>query len=254
MDDDLSAEQTQKAPSFSYQVADSFRPALEGAKAQVEAEIAGIKGAMVEDNTFSVSVHYRMVEEEEDRERVKAIVDEVVGNMPMLRRTEGKMVYELRPSADWDKGKAVEWLLDKIQNDFDRKVFPFYIGDDVTDEDAFRMMDDLKGLGIIVSETAVEHKTAATFALRNPYEVVEFLSAFVNTPEGEPPSASSELPRITEGEEELAETSHSPSGALSGHPQGMHSRSPIGTRGPPSPKGVGEAYGFPSIGERRHSR
>lgn len=61
---------------------------------------------MVEDNTFSVSVHYRMVAEGEDRELVLDIVNRVVDNMPMLRRTEGKMVYELRPSADWDKGKV----------------------------------------------------------------------------------------------------------------------------------------------------
>ena len=32
----------------------------------------------------------------------------------MLRRTNGKMVYELRPSADWHKGKAVEWLLEQV--------------------------------------------------------------------------------------------------------------------------------------------
>ena len=47
------------------------------------------------------------------------LVDLVVGNMPMLRRTEGKMVYELRPSADWDKGKAVEWLLERDISPFE---------------------------------------------------------------------------------------------------------------------------------------
>ena len=46
-----------------------------------------------------------------------------------------------------------------------------YIGDDVTDEDAFRMMGDLGGLGIIVSETAVEDSTAASYALHNPLQV-----------------------------------------------------------------------------------
>jgi len=171
-------EVSEKAPSISYQVADSFRPALEEAKAQVEEAIRDIKGAMVEDNTFSVSVHYRMVAEGEDRELVLDIVNRVVDNMPMLRRTEGKMVYELRPSADWDKGKAVEWLLEQIQKEMEEDVFPVYIGDDVTDEDAFRMMGDLGGLGIIVSETAVEDGTAATYALHNPAHVVQFLDYF----------------------------------------------------------------------------
>ena len=98
--------------------------------------------------------------------------------MPMLRRTEGKMVYELRPSADWDKGKAVEWLLEQIKQEFEEEVFPVYIGDDVTDEDAFRMMGDLGGVGIIVSDTAVEDGTAASYALHNPLQVVQFLDHF----------------------------------------------------------------------------
>ena len=165
-------------PSLSYQVADSFRPALEEAKARIEEAVAGISGCMVEDNTFSVSVHYRMVSEGEDRERVQEIVDAMVAEMPMLRRTEGKMVYELRPSADWDKGKAVEWLLEQIRKEQDGEVFPFYIGDDVTDEDAFRIMGGLGGIGIIVSDTAVEDSTAASYALHSPKEVVQFLDHF----------------------------------------------------------------------------
>jgi len=167
-------------PSLSYQVADSFRPALEEAKGLVEEGLRGIKGALVEDNTFSVSVHYRMVAEGEDRERVEEVVDQVLSGMPMLRRTEGKMVYELRPSAEWDKGKAVEWLLEQIKKEFDQDVFPFYIGDDVTDEDAFRIMGDLGGIGIIVSDTAVEDGTAASYALHNPLQVVHFLDHFAN--------------------------------------------------------------------------
>jgi len=101
-----------------------------------------------------------------------------VAEMPMLRRTEGKMVYELRPSADWDKGKAVEWLLEQIRKEQDGEVFPFYIGDDVTDEDAFRIMGGLGGIGIIVSDTAVEDSTAASYALHSPKEVVQFLDHF----------------------------------------------------------------------------
>ena len=48
----------------------------------------------------------------------------------------------------------------------------------MTDEDAFRMMGELGGIGIIVSETATDHNTAATFALKGPHEVVQFLDHF----------------------------------------------------------------------------
>ena len=76
--------------------------------------LGDVKGVVVEDNTFSVSVHYRMVAEGEDRERVNEEVDRLVADMPMLRKTYGKMVYELRPSVDWHKGKAVEWLMEQF--------------------------------------------------------------------------------------------------------------------------------------------
>ena len=102
----------------------------------------------------------------------------------MLRKTNGKMVYELRPSAQWDKGKAVEWLLEQIKKELEVDVFPFYIGDDVTDEDAFRMMGDLGGIGIIVSDTAVEDGTAASYALHNPLQVVQFLDHFAHRTNG----------------------------------------------------------------------
>eukprot|EP00316_Scyphosphaera_apsteinii_P000206 CAMPEP_0119329412 /NCGR_PEP_ID=MMETSP1333-20130426/75747_1 /TAXON_ID=418940 /ORGANISM="Scyphosphaera apsteinii, Strain RCC1455" /LENGTH=1456 /DNA_ID=CAMNT_0007338521 /DNA_START=106 /DNA_END=4476 /DNA_ORIENTATION=- len=167
-------------PSISYKVADSFRPALEEAKAKAEQSLSHINGVLVEDNTFSVSVHYRLVAEGADRDRVDKAMEELVAEMPMLRRTYGKMVYELRPSAEWDKGKAVEWLFEQFQKGSDEEVFPVYIGDDVTDEDAFRVMGELGGIGIVVSETATKDNTAACYALRNPAEVLNFLTHFAN--------------------------------------------------------------------------
>ena len=184
-------DEERPVPSLSYQVADSFRPgAGAGQGAWWRRQVAGINGAMVEDNTFSVSVHYRMVAEGEDRERVEQVVDAVLEKMPMLKRTEGKMVYELRPSADWDKGKAVAWLLEQIRKEFaeDVELYPVYIGDDVTDEDAFRIMYELGGIGIKVSETAVEDGTAASWRLDRPSDVVQFLRHFAQRDaEGEIP-------------------------------------------------------------------
>ena len=95
----------------------------------------------------------------------------------MLRRTYGKMVYELRPSAEWDKGKAVEWLIENwIKRSCELPVFPIYIGDDVTDEDAFRVMGGLGGFGIIVSDfPRLIADTAASYALRSPLEALHLL-------------------------------------------------------------------------------
>lgn len=75
--------------------------------------------------------------------------DDMSNNKDLL----GKMVYELRPEVDWHKGKAVEWLLEEIQHDYtNMELVPIYIGDDVTDEDAFRSLRPLGGIGLILSD------------------------------------------------------------------------------------------------------
>lgn len=50
-------------------------------------------------------------------------------------------VLELRPKVDWNKGSAVNWILDALDLGHRADVFPIYLGDDITDEDAFVAME-----------------------------------------------------------------------------------------------------------------
>ena len=84
---------------------------------------------------------------------------------------DGKKVYELLPDIDWNKGKAVLWLLETLGLE-SRNVLPIYIGDDRTDEDAFRALEK-RGVAILVSEHP--QVTAANYCLSNPEEVERFL-------------------------------------------------------------------------------
>ena len=85
-----------------------------------------------------------------------------------------------RPDVDWDKGKAVLWLLQALALDRDATM-PIYIGDDVTDEDAFAAVR-CRGLGIVVG--AGNRRTAAGAALRDPAEVTAFLDHLGRRPLG----------------------------------------------------------------------
>jgi trehalose-phosphatase len=84
---------------------------------------------------------------------------------------DGKKVYELLPDIDWNKGKAVLWLLETLGLE-GRNALPVYIGDDRTDEDAFRALEK-RGVAILVSEHP--QVTAANYWLKNPEEVQRFL-------------------------------------------------------------------------------
>jgi alpha,alpha-trehalase len=95
---------------------------------------------------------------------VEEAVDSILARSEGLRRTEGKKVFELRPDIDWDKGKAVLWLLDALGFD-DEDVMPLYIGDDVTDEDAFRA---LKGMGLSILVGDPSQTTQADYRLEDP--------------------------------------------------------------------------------------
>ena len=89
-------------------------------------------------------MHYRLVDDS-DVPKVASIVDEVLATHSNLRMLPGKKVFDLQPDIDWNKGKAILWLLDALDLDRD-DVMPIYIGDDLTDEDAFQALRG-RGLG-----------------------------------------------------------------------------------------------------------
>lgn len=63
----------------------------------------------------------------------------VLGQHSGFHLTQGKKVLELRPSIEWNKGNAVLYLLDTLGFSGSTNVLPIYIGDDKTDEDAFKV-------------------------------------------------------------------------------------------------------------------
>ena len=87
--------------------------------------------------------------------------------------TSGRMLVELRPDLDWDKGTTLAWIRDRI--DPSGSLLPIYIGDDLTDEDAFEAIK-FDGIGIVVGhDEDGDRKTAAHFTLQSPDQVREFI-------------------------------------------------------------------------------
>ena len=156
------------------QLGTAYLPALDAAEMELRQALDDIPGAQLERKQFSVAAHYRNVNEN-DVFKVAAAVDAVAARYRELRRIDGKKVYELLPDINWDKGKAVLWLLETLELE-GGNVLPIFIGDDRTDEDAFRALET-RGVGILVSERP--QVTAARYWLKNPEEVERFLSGLM---------------------------------------------------------------------------
>jgi|WetSurMetagenome_2_1015567.scaffolds.fasta_scaffold243464_1 trehalose 6-phosphate phosphatase len=138
-------------------------------QATLKANLGSLPGVLLEDKESILSVHYRLVARE-NQVKVFREMEEVMkkwGKGWMVSR--GKMVCEIRPRADFHKGKAVRELL---KNASPFPLLPFYFGDDRTDEDAFRF---LKGRGITVFVGPPDSPSEAEYFLQDPDEVLEFL-------------------------------------------------------------------------------
>jgi len=122
---------------------------LAQAATELEAGLADIGGAWLERKRFMLAVHYREAAKA-DIERLTAFVAAVHDRFSRLRLTPGKMLFELRPDIDWDKGRALRWLLSEMHLDH-AEVLPLYLGDDESDEDAFRVLHG-RGIGILVAD------------------------------------------------------------------------------------------------------
>jgi trehalose 6-phosphate phosphatase len=146
---------------------------LERAAAELRDRLGSIPGVRVEHKRFGVAVHYRNAA----RDRVGEVAAAVraAGRRDGLRVTTGREVIELRQNVDWDKGKTLRWVIDHLREaQSGGPLMPIYVGDDITDEDAFDAVRQ-DGIPILVRhDEDGDRATAALFVLDSPAKVGEF--------------------------------------------------------------------------------
>jgi trehalose-phosphatase len=151
-----------------------YRKALQQIKDRLERELNGLGGVFVEDKKFSLVLHYRLAKKKY-LNLIKTVFHEAVIMFLIknkIRIRKGKKTLEVNPPINWDKGKAVLWLFARQRLALKRSaILPVYIGDDVTDEDAFRVLKR-RGLTVFVGKPG---NSTANYYLKNPREVIKFL-------------------------------------------------------------------------------
>ena len=166
--------------SFIHPLAEELSPVLHLISGVLGKAFKPLAGVLVEDKGLSLSVHFRQVEEAREKD-VKNIFERVVHvarSVGKIRVTAGKKVYEVRPQVSWDKGRAISMLMAKYNKVDDWTTIPIFLGDDLTDEDGFKVVHRHKGISVFVGEA--EPNSVANYFLRSPSETEEFLSVLLN--------------------------------------------------------------------------
>ena len=162
-----------KGSGLRHEAAAALLTEVDAAEGALRVAVNGIDGVLIERKRYSVSTHYRLAAPG-DLARVDVAVREVAHAHPVLRREGGKKVFELRPDIDWDKGRAVAWLIDALAID---RAAVVYIGDDRTDEDVFNR---LAGTGVSIVVEQADRPTAARYRVHNPVEVIQVLDLLID--------------------------------------------------------------------------
>lgn len=161
---------------FNSPVPVQYQKTIKEIRAKLGKRLSPINGVFVEDKGFSLSVHYRLAA----KNNIRKVKDELHAALLMyeargyVRVKPGKMVFEIKPPLAWDKGKAVLWLLARqkfAMRKNKREIIPIYIGDDISDEDAFNVLKD-RGWPIRVGKL---ERSDARYYLKDTAEVTKLL-------------------------------------------------------------------------------
>ena len=147
--------------------ADTASRTISQASHDLEIRLAGVPGAFVENKTYTLTTHFRQTPPYY-HDLVVSAFDDIAH--PLVQSgschvTEAKMALELRPSIDWNKGRALTLIRSRLSPE----SFPIYMGDDATDEDAFGAVRSAGGVAVFVGAPGLT--TCATWRLPSPAEV-----------------------------------------------------------------------------------
>lgn len=162
---------------FTNSEAEASQAQIKDLARQLSAKLGSIEGVIVEDKGLSLSVHYRLVKRSEEN-TVAEIFHQVAS--PLLREgevrvTSGKKVWEVRPPVEWHKGNAVKKVMNEIRAlRRCQQLLTIYLGDDITDEDAFMLIHRPAGWSIFVGNETPSSN--ADYFLNSTSEVTTFLS------------------------------------------------------------------------------
>lgn len=163
---------------FAWQIDDEYRQKLDSLDQALNQCLPSHDGLIIEHKQFSLSIHYRLIDDS-DVPELERILSNVLVDYPELHLRFGKKVFEVRPDVDWHKGKAMRRLIETFNKQSHDKSLPVFVGDDLTDEDAF---EELRGHGLGILVGSGDRQTAAHFRLDDSTQVRQLLAHLNSRP------------------------------------------------------------------------
>jgi len=163
---------------FAHAAAAIAAPAVSLLAKDLRRAVRPLPGVFVEDKTYSVVLHVRGASKADRLHattRFNALAAPFLSE-GTLRLLPGDHILELLPNVDWTKGDAVRTIMRHVEDETRETVWPVYIGDDATDEDAFEEIGN-SGLTIAVGR----RPAGAAFQVDGPPAVECFLKSILAT-------------------------------------------------------------------------
>ncbi len=161
-----------------YEPPAEMRAALIAVRQELHALLPKYQGMLIENKVLTIAAHYRLV----DAALVQALRTDMLQILTprvrahTLRCTEGKMIFDISPALQWDKGRCARFLFERLRQGSRRHFVPIIIGDDVTDESTFKALRT--GITIRVGSHS---PSAAEYVFPTRADVDNFLDSLLRT-------------------------------------------------------------------------
>lgn len=150
-------------------------PKLDIAEKLLRDKLLEFDNVRFERQRYVLSIHYQNLEDEKTPE-AESRINQILLNRPDLEKVIGEKMIEIRPYQNWNKGKAMKWLMGEVSGIL-HDNYLVYLGNDFTDEDAFTQIIKQKGIRILVGNHG--ELTLADYKLQDLDEVKAWLNNII---------------------------------------------------------------------------
>jgi trehalose-phosphatase len=140
--------------------------------AALTTRLSHIPGVWIEEKGLTAAVHYRLAPPDSSEEVRRIVHSALAAADHPFQLSPSQKAFDIRPRVNWNKGSAVDWIR---QQQGHPDALSVYVGDDVTDEDAFAHLTD----GITIKVGSAE-QTVAHYHVEGPADVQRFLEWLAN--------------------------------------------------------------------------